>query len=63
MMEAEKKDLRSFLAVSLLSKMHERQLKISYCILLNAEKRCFVDKKCKKGLTNHHKLYTISNSE
>ena len=54
MMEAEKKDLRSFLAVSFLSKMHERQVKISYCILLNAEKRCFVDKKCKKGLTKRH---------
>ncbi len=63
MMEAEKKGRSLFLTGSLLSKMHERQLKISYCILLNAEKRCFVDKKCKKGLTNHHKLYTISNSE
>ena len=44
-------------------KMHERQMEISYCVLLNAEKHCFLYKKCKKGLTNHHKLYTISDSE
>lgn len=49
-MEAEKKDLRSFLEVSLLSKMHERQLKISYCILLNAEKRRFVRQKMQERI-------------